>query len=150
MGTFNVELKKVVDDSYEIEVGYSLEDKLIEDIQLGLVGNIRKFAVITDTNVSKLYAQPICEKLLSAGYEADLFVFPAGEKNKTRNTKANIEDEMLEKTYDILTLICEASLVEPKMEDFKKAGIELSDNQMIAIFNYTQQGIGALESFRSE
>ena len=60
------------------------------------------------------------------------------------------EDEMLEKTYDILTLICEASLVEPKMEDFKKAGIELSDNQMIAIFNYTQQGIGALESFRSE
>lgn len=60
------------------------------------------------------------------------------------------EDEMLEKTYDILTLICEASLVEPSMEDFKKAGIELSDNQMIAIFNYTQQGIGALESFRSE
>ena len=60
------------------------------------------------------------------------------------------EDEMLEKTYDILTLICEASLVEPNMEDFKKAGIELSDNQMIAIFNYTQQGIGALESFRSE
>lgn len=60
------------------------------------------------------------------------------------------EDEMLEKTYDILTLICEASLVEPSMEDFKEAGIELSDNQMIAIFNYTQQGISALESFRSE
>jgi len=60
------------------------------------------------------------------------------------------EDEMLEKTYDILTLICEASLVEPSMADFREAGIELSDNQMIAIFNYTQQGIKALDSFRSE
>ena len=31
MGTFQVELKKVVDDSYEIEVGFALEDKLIQD-----------------------------------------------------------------------------------------------------------------------
>ena len=99
MSVFNVELKKVVDDSYEIEVGYSLEDKLIEDIQQGLVGNIRKFAVITDSNVSELYARPICEKLQVAGYGADLFVFPAGEKSKTRETKAWLEDGMLEKGF---------------------------------------------------
>ena len=29
MGKFQVELKKVVDDSYEIEVGFALEDPLI-------------------------------------------------------------------------------------------------------------------------
>ena len=33
MSTFQVELKKVVDDSYEIEIGFGLEDKLIEDIK---------------------------------------------------------------------------------------------------------------------
>ena len=43
MSTFNVELKKVVDDSYEIEVGHGLEQKLISDINAGLVGNIKKF-----------------------------------------------------------------------------------------------------------
>jgi hypothetical protein len=33
MSTFNVELKKVVDDSYEIEIGFDLEEKLLADIQ---------------------------------------------------------------------------------------------------------------------
>lgn len=99
MSTFNVELKRVVDDSYEIEIGYDLKNKLVTDIERGLVGNIRKFAVITDTNVADLYAKPICEKLVRDGYSVDLFIFSAGEKSKTRETKANIEDAMLEKGY---------------------------------------------------
>lgn len=99
MSVFNVELKKVVDDSYEIEIGYNLTNKLVEDIERGLVGKIRKFAVITDSNVGELYARPISEGLLCAGYEVDMFVFPAGEKSKTRETKARIEDAMLEKGY---------------------------------------------------
>ncbi len=99
MSVFNVELKKVVDDTYEIEIGYELSNKLVADLQKGLVGNIRKFAVITDTNVQDLYAKPICEKLLRADYDVDLFVFAAGEKSKTRETKAKLEDAMLEKGY---------------------------------------------------
>ncbi len=99
MSVFNVELKKVVDDTYEIEIGYELSNKLVADLQKGLVGNIRKFAVITDTNVQDLYAKPICEKLIRAGFDVDLFVFAAGEKSKTRETKAKIEDAMLEKGY---------------------------------------------------
>ena len=45
MSTFNVELKRVVDDTYDIEIGYDLSSKLVSDIDAGLVGNIRKFAV---------------------------------------------------------------------------------------------------------
>ena len=99
MSVFNVELKRVVDDTYDIEIGYELENKLIEDIENGLVGKIKKFAVITDSNVKELYAKPICEKLLKAGMKVDMFVFPAGEKSKTRETKSKIEDAMLEKGY---------------------------------------------------
>lgn len=99
MGTFQVELKKVVDDSYEIEVGFALEDKLIADLQDGLVGKIHKFAVITDSNVKALYGEPILHRLQDAGYQADLFVFEAGEKSKTRQTKEMIEDSMLAKQY---------------------------------------------------
>lgn len=99
MGVFNVELKKVVDDSYEIEIGYELMNKLVEDLGRGLLGGVRKFAIITDSNVQELYAKPIGEKLLQAGFKVDLFVFPAGEKSKTRETKARIEDAMLEKGY---------------------------------------------------
>ena len=63
MGTFNVELKKVVDDSYDIEIGFGLEDTLIEDLKNGLVGNISKYAIITDSIVKDLYAKPILDKL---------------------------------------------------------------------------------------
>lgn len=99
MSVFNVELKKVVDDSYEIEVGHELEQKLVSDINNGLVGNIRKFAVITDSNVKELYADKIFGMLQENGYKCDLIVFPAGETSKTRETKEFIEDTMLEKGY---------------------------------------------------
>ncbi len=99
MAVFNVELKKVVDDSYEIEIGFGLEDRLIEDLKAGLVGRINKFAVITDSIVKDLYAENIVNKLTGAGFKSDLFVFEAGEKQKTRKTKEEVEDAMLEKGY---------------------------------------------------
>lgn len=99
MSVYNVQLKKVVDDSYDIEIGFGLIDKLICDIQDGLVGNIKKFAIITDTNVVNLYADKVYKKLIDLGYTADLFVMEAGEKSKTRQTKEMIEDDMLSKGY---------------------------------------------------
>lgn len=99
MSKFQVELKKVVDDSYEIEIGFGLEKKLMEDLKNGLVGNIRKFAVITDSVVKDLYAIPILTLLQDSGYTAEMFVMKAGEKSKTRKTKEEIEDAMLEKGF---------------------------------------------------
>ena len=95
MSTFHVELKKTVDDSYEIEVGRALGDRLAADLQRGLLGSLRRFALITDSNVEALYARPLLEKLRQAGLEGQIFAFPAGEKSKTRETKAAIEDRML-------------------------------------------------------
>ena len=57
MSVFNVELKKVVDDSYDIEIGYNLMDKLVQDLESGLLGNIKKLALITDTNVRDPYGE---------------------------------------------------------------------------------------------
>ena len=99
MRVFNVELKRVVDDSYEIETGFDLKDKLLCDLKNGLVGNIKKFAIITDSIVKDLYAGDIYKGLIDNGYNADLFVFEAGEKSKVRKTKEEIEDAMLEKGY---------------------------------------------------
>ena len=98
MGKFQVELKRVVDDSYEIEIGFGLMDKLIADLQDGLV-KAGKFAVVTDSTVKELYGDPIAEKLRHAGFRVDMFAFPAGEKSKTRRTKEWVEDAMLEKGY---------------------------------------------------
>ena len=72
MSTFRVELKKVVDDSYEVEVGYDLTDHLMEDLKSGLVGKITKFAVITDSIVKELYAN--VKTSGKAGGKADVFL----------------------------------------------------------------------------
>ncbi len=99
MSTFNVELKRVVDDSYEIEVGHALAESLVNDLTDGLMGKVKKFALITDSKVEKLYASSIYDKLIKAGFKGEIFSFPAGEKSKTRATKADIEDRMLERGY---------------------------------------------------
>lgn len=57
---------------------------------------------------------------------------------------------MLGDMYDICEIVCEASLVQPTLKDIKSVGMELSDDQLMAIFNYTQVGVKALESFRKE
>lgn len=57
-------------------------------------------------------------------------------------------ENMLADIYNICEIICEAALKEPTYQQIKDAGLELSDNQLMAIFNYTQTGAKALESFR--
>lgn len=99
MQNFRVELKKVVDDSYDVQIGRNLIPELVQDMKNGLVGKIKKFAVVTDSNVEKLYAVPILEELKKAGLTAELFVFPAGEKSKVRKTKEMIEDAMLARGF---------------------------------------------------
>ena len=87
MSNFHVGLKKVVDDSYDIEIGYGLEEKLVNDLKNGLVGGLHKFAVVTDDIVKDLHAEKICNLLIEAGFTAQLFVFPNGEKSKVRKRR---------------------------------------------------------------
>ena len=96
---FYCELKKVVDDSYDIEIGHNLYDNLIADLKGGLCGKVKKFAVVTDSIVSDLYGRKICDMIKEAGFTSDLFVIPEGEKSKTRAMKEFVEDSMLEKGY---------------------------------------------------
>ena len=50
MPKFEVELKKIVDDSYEIEIGHGLLDRVVEDLFVGVAGKLHKFAIITNRN----------------------------------------------------------------------------------------------------
>ena len=52
--------------------------------------------------------------------------------------------------YDICEVIAKASLVQPTYDEIIGSGMTLSDDQVMAIFNYTQSGVKALENFRSK
>jgi len=60
------------------------------------------------------------------------------------------DPKMLSDLHDICEVVCQATLIEPSYEQIKQAGLELSDDQVMAIFSYTQTGVEALKSFRQE
>jgi 3-dehydroquinate synthase len=99
MKKFTVPLKKSVDDTYDIAIGKNLQDELLSDIQNGLLKGVSKLALVTDSNVSRLYAESMLASLVEAGLQAQLFTFPAGEGSKSRKTKALLEDQLIKNRF---------------------------------------------------
>ena len=101
MDLFHVDLKKTVDHSYDIVIGSGLEDRLQEDLDVLARSDGRSIAVITDSNVYAHYGAELESRLKSALPELKIntAVFPAGEKSKTRETKAYLEDLLISWGY---------------------------------------------------
>lgn len=60
------------------------------------------------------------------------------------------DPKMLGNFYDTCKVICEAALIQPSWDEITSCGLELSDDQLMSIFNYTQTGVQALQSFREK
>ena len=60
------------------------------------------------------------------------------------------EENMMSQMFDVLDLMATETFLEPTYQEIKDNGIELTDDQLMFIFNYAQQGVRALESFRTE
>ena len=99
MPKFEVELKKVVDDSYEIEIGHGLLDLVVADLATVWLENFINLRLSQTAMWNRCMHVHWNRNCWMTGYQTDVFVFPAGEKSKTRQTKAMIEDAMLEKGY---------------------------------------------------
>lgn len=67
--------------------------------------------------------------------------------NVNGNQFRKMDSDTLKKMFDIMDLICEASFIEPKYSELQKEGIELTDDQLMFIFNYSQMGVKSLENF---
>ena len=57
---------------------------------------------------------------------------------------------MMQDMYGVMEEICKASLIEPTYDEIISTGVKLTDDQMMAIFNYCQQGVKALQPFRQK
>jgi 3-dehydroquinate synthase len=53
------------------------------------------YALISDSHVASRYGEPLAAAMRAAGMEAQLFTFPAGEWNKTRETWTALCDRLL-------------------------------------------------------
>lgn len=67
-------------------------------------------------------------------------------------TKVTSEDRdsILQNTLSVIKILAEESFVQPTFQEIKEAGVELTDDQLMFVFNYAQQGPKALQNFRSK
>lgn len=59
------------------------------------------------------------------------------------------DGKFLKEQGELFNIVASQALVEPTYAEFKKHGLELTDLQLLAIFNYAQVGAKALENFRT-
>ena len=78
-------------------------DVIVQDGGLQNVGELIKsrrlgppYAIISDTNVSRLYSDPVIKTMESQGFSAAKITFPAGESNKTLQTVSQLWEALLE------------------------------------------------------
>lgn len=86
--------------------------------------------------------------LMKSGKIPNTLLKTASDLFEGRNGSNNADSESISKMYDVMKVIAEASLISPTMQEITDAGIELTDEQLIAIFNYSQRGVNGLQSFR--
>jgi 3-dehydroquinate synthase len=91
----SVRLRREVDNSYPILIRPGLLDEA--PAMLAELFNGHGFAVVSDSNVTGLYASVMVERLRELGCRAtEVISFPAGEQSKNRRVKESIEDRMFQ------------------------------------------------------
>jgi 3-dehydroquinate synthase len=92
-GAVRVEVPGSAPWSYEVVVGAGVLAELPR--RLASLGRWHRVALIADETVARLHAPAVLERLAGAGQTAELFTFPAGEAEKTRERWAELSDAML-------------------------------------------------------
>lgn len=95
--------------------------------------------------------RPSMLSLMKSGKIPNTLVVSANTLFKSGPSAFDTKNEhMMEELFVLLDVICEETFVEPTYKEIKSAGITLTDDQLMFVFGYTQNGVKQLESFRSQ
>ena len=124
----------------------------VSDLQAYAAGTVVRFPDFGDGQpfVARV-RRPSMLVLAKQGRIPNTLLTAAGELFSKGGGGLDSDNEnMLGVMYEIMDIIATSALIQPTMNEIKEANLQLSDDQMMAIFNYSQAGIKALESFRQE
>lgn len=92
--------------------------------------------------------RPSLLKLVEAGKIPNILLTTANKLFTTSFSGEDTEDtEMMRNMISVIDVICEASFVEPTYKQLNDRNIQLTDEQYMFIFNYSQTGATALAPF---
>src|SRR5438132_11865406 len=89
--------------SYLVLIGPGLLETVGEAIKEKLAPS--RIAIVSDTNVAPLFAEPVKKSLTSAGFDSVLITVPAGEQSKTLEQTGTVCEQMLQESLDRQSII---------------------------------------------
>lgn len=122
----------------------------MEDLALYAKGTLVRFPDFAEGQpfVARV-RRPSMLALAKSGELPNALLSTANELFANGNKGLDTDDEnMLKDMYKVMETMCKSALIEPTLEDINNIGMTLSDDQLMAVFNYTQVGVAALKSFR--
>ena len=93
MKTLHLNLKKEIDESYDITIEPNLIERVSYDLESTHIGD--KYAIITDSNVRSLYGEKLLRVLNERKIKACLIDFPAGEKSKNLSIVSHLISRLI-------------------------------------------------------
>jgi len=88
----HINLKKEIDDSYDIVIGTSLP-RAARDILRSFPSD--HYFLISDSNVKRAYGNIMLRSIKKNGVRCAIVAIPAGEQSKSRKVKDTLEDKLL-------------------------------------------------------
>lgn len=82
---------------YDVHIGIGILENIGQYIKE--LGNIKKVAIVSDSNVFPFYGHSLSKNLNQAGYEVLPIIFMAGEESKNRHTLFQILDLLAEDEF---------------------------------------------------
>jgi len=134
------------------------KESVIEEIQVTSIRDLKTYAkgkIVTLPHFAD--GQPFNARLIRPSMLAlvkqkkipNALLSSANELFKSGGSNLDTDDsEMMDNIFSVMDIICEASFSEPTYQQIKDAGIVLSDEQMMFVFSYSQEGVKALSNFR--
>jgi len=93
MEKLEIRLKKERDDSYPVLIGQGLFSELGQWLKKNSLA--KKYVIISDSRVSALFGEELLSELNESGIDADMLIFPEGEKSKNPKVWQSLIENML-------------------------------------------------------
>ena len=62
--------------------------------------------------------------------------------------ESTLDMDSLANMFELMEVVASACFIEPSWEEIQESGVQLTDEQLMAVYQYSQKGINALKPFR--
>lgn len=143
------------DEPQEIEMEIFNEEDItsFDDLEKYAKGTIVRFPDFADGQpfIAKV-KRPCMLAMVKSGKIPNQLLKTAEElfSGKVNTVSKKGDGEGLKSLMEVCEIFVEASLIQPTYQQIKDAGMELTDAQLMAFFNYSQMGAKALKRFHKK